>query len=146
MAPSRIVVPTDFSPLADAALDVAIDLAKLAGARIAIVHVSAPVMVLPPPFELVPVPTLFPDDPRRIQEGLEARGVRVAEAGLAFDVADLTGTVPTEILRYATEHHADLVIMGTHGHGSVGHAMLGSVAERVLHGARCPVMVVPGRR
>jgi nucleotide-binding universal stress UspA family protein len=145
MSLRRIVVPTDFSPIADGALDTAISLARLAGAQIAVVHVSAPVVVLPPPFELVPVPSLFPDLPRRLQEALEARAARVREAGLAVETEELAGATHMEIVRYAKETSADLLVMGTHGRGALGHAVLGSVVERVLHRAPCPVLAVPER-
>jgi nucleotide-binding universal stress UspA family protein len=141
----RIVVATDFSTIADGALEVAITVGRAFGARIDIVHASTPVLLMPPPFEMVPIPTLFPDLPRRIQEGLEARAARVREAGLTGETAELAGTPHIEIIRYAQEIEADLVAMGTHGHG-LSHTVMGSVAERVLHHAPCLVLVVPDRQ
>jgi universal stress protein A len=142
----RIVVPTDFSTTADRALDVAIALGRPFGAALAVVHVASPVVVLPPPLEMVPVASLFPDVARRLQEGLEVRAARVREAGLTCEVADLEGNAHLEIVRYAQEHGADLIVMGTHGRSGLAHAVLGSVAERVVHRATCPVLVVPDRR
>jgi nucleotide-binding universal stress UspA family protein len=52
------------------------------------------------------------------------------------------GTVHVEIVRYAKERDIDLIVMGTHGRGLVAHAVLGSVAERVVRYAPCPVLTV----
>jgi nucleotide-binding universal stress UspA family protein len=142
----RIVVATDFSPTADHALDVAIGMAKALGAQVAIVHATQPVMVLPPPLELVPIPTLFPDLARRVQEGLEARAERVRQAGVECETSELSGSAHLEIVRYASDTGAQMVVMGTHGHSGLAHAVVGSVAERVVHRAPCPVLVVPDSR
>jgi nucleotide-binding universal stress UspA family protein len=54
----------------------------------------------------------------------------------------LVGAPATEIVRYAREQAVDLIVVGTHGRGPVGRAFLGSVAERVVREAPCPVMIV----
>jgi nucleotide-binding universal stress UspA family protein len=145
-AKRRILVPTDFSDCADRALDMAIEVGRPLDVVIELVHVSSPVVVLPPPFELIPVPTLFPGLPRRIEEGLEARAARVRAAGLACEICMLDGAPYLEIVRAAEDTGAYLIVMGTHGRGTIGHAVLGSVAERVVHRAKCPVLVVPEGR
>jgi universal stress protein A len=141
----RIVVATDFSPTADLALDTATELAATFKAQIAIVHVTAAAIVMPPPFELVPVVTLFPQLPRRVQEGLESRAERVRKVGVECETAELSGNAHVEIVNYAKETRADIVVLGTHGRSGLEHAVLGSVAERVVHRAPCPVLVVPDR-
>jgi nucleotide-binding universal stress UspA family protein len=142
----QILHPTDFSATAERALEMTIELGRALAAEVEIVHVSAPVLMLPPPFEAVPVPTLFPDLPRRAEEGLEATAARVRDAGLGCTIKLLDGTPHIEIVREAEALGASLIVMGTHGRGGIGHAVLGSVAERVLHRAKCPVVVVPDRR
>ena len=57
----------------------------------------------------------------------------------------MVGTAAIEIARYANEHAADVIVLGSHGHGVVKRYMLGSVAERVIRQATCPVLVVPHR-
>ncbi len=52
------------------------------------------------------------------------------------------GSPHREIVRYATEHQVDLIVLGTHGRGPLGHMLLGSVAERVVRTAPCPVLTV----
>ena len=54
----------------------------------------------------------------------------------------LSGSPHEAILRYAKEEDIDLIVVGTHGHGLVGHVLMGSTAERILHQAPCPVLVV----
>jgi len=142
----RIVVATDFSRTADRGLDVAITMARALGAHLTIIHVTQPAVMLPPPLEMLPTATLFPDLPRRVQDGLEARAVRVREAGLECETAELSGSAPIEIVDYAKQTGATMVVMGTHGHGGLAHAVMGSVTERVVHGAPCPVLVVPDPR
>ncbi len=52
------------------------------------------------------------------------------------------GTPAAEIVRFASEHDTDLIVMGTHGRGLVGHMVMGSVAEKVVRTAPCPVLTV----
>ena len=57
-------------------------------------------------------------------------------------VTTLVGSPAGEILRYATEQEVDLIVIGTHGRGAIGHMLLGSVTERVVRKAPCPVLTV----
>jgi nucleotide-binding universal stress UspA family protein len=139
----RIVVATDFSGTADRGLDVAITMARALGAQLTIVHVTQPAVVLPPPLEMLPTTTLFPDLPRRVQDGLAAGAVRAREAGVKCETVQLSGSAASEIVGHAKDTGADMLVMGTHGHGGLAHAVMGSVTERVVHGAPCPVLVVP---
>lgn len=143
----RVLVGTDFSDAADQALDIGIAYARVLAAVLDIVHViSAPVMVLPPPLELVAFPTLFPDLPRRLQESLDERAARARKAGLTCTTSLLEGPPHIEIVRHARDTNADLIVVGTHGRTGIAHAVLGSVAERVVHRSACPVLVVPALR
>jgi universal stress protein A len=153
MSPRTILAATDFSRSADLALEMAVAMARDLKAELILLHVTAPVMVLPPPFELLSMPALFPDLPRRIDEQMETRAAQVKEAGVSCQIELRDGNPPAEIVRLAQERNTGLVVLGTHGHGGLGGALggglghlLGSVAERVVHRAPCPVLVVPDRR
>jgi nucleotide-binding universal stress UspA family protein len=52
------------------------------------------------------------------------------------------GNPASEIIRYASEHQIDLIVVGTHGRGAMAHLLLGSVAERVVRQAQCPVLTI----
>jgi len=81
----------------------------------------------------------------RAVEGLAAEEKRVRDAGIATDSATLVGRPDSEIVARAAETKADLIVMGTHGRSGLAHALLGSVAERVVQHAPCPVLIVPKR-
>jgi nucleotide-binding universal stress UspA family protein len=81
----------------------------------------------------------------RVAEGLAAEESRVRAAGIATDSATLIGRPDSEIVARAAATHADLIVMGTHGRSGLAHALLGSVAERVVQHAPCPVLIVPKR-
>jgi universal stress protein A len=142
----RILVATDFSDVAGGALQTAVGMARAFDAGIELLHVSALIALLPPPAEVLPFATIIPDHSRRIQESLSDEAKLVREAGVPCDTRTMEGAPHTEIIRRAQEMGADLIVMGTHGHGGLAHAVLGSVVERVLHRARCPVLVVPARK
>jgi universal stress protein A len=142
----RILVPTDFSEIAGEAVKAAVVMARVFDAGIELLHVTAMIALLPPPVELVSFSTLLPDQSRRVQEKLGDEAKLVQEAGIPCDTRSVEGAPHAEIVRRAQEIGADLIVMGTHGHGGLAHAVLGSVTERVLHRARCPVLVVPVRR
>ena len=125
----RILVPTDFSDAAGEAVQAAIVMARAFDAGIEILHVTAAIMFLPPP-----------------AEALVEESKRVQGAGVLCDTHSIEGTPHTEIVKRAQEIGADLIVMGSHGHGGLAHAVLGSVTERVLHRTPCPVLVVPLRQ
>lgn len=153
----RILVATDFSELADHALETAIGMGRVttgsggqpsgSDAVIDLVHVYAePTYLLPPPVDLAPWEDITTRVMGRIEESLQERARRVREAGLACETVTMVGNPPVEIVRRAGDTRADLIVLGTHGRGGLQHVLLGSTAERVVHRSRCPVLVVPVRQ
>ncbi len=139
---TRILVPTDFSDCADFALNYALTLADKVGATVSLLH------VFDDPYELriyseqyVPMPPewragIIEDIRRQLAE-------RVATSGRKDVTTEiLTGTAAKAIVEGARAQHCDLIVMGTHGRHGVAHMLLGSVAERVIRTAHCPVLVV----
>jgi nucleotide-binding universal stress UspA family protein len=142
----RILVPTDFSHSAGEAARTAEAMARVFDAGIELFHVTATVALLPPPVEILPFSTLVPSIFRQVEERLEEEAQQVRSTGVPCDTKTVDGAPATEIVRRAQEIGVDLIVMGTHGHGGLAHAVLGSVTERVLHKAQCPVLVVPARK
>ena len=139
----RIVVPTDFSDCSGAAWTEAQRLARAFGSELVLVHV----LVEPAPFSGVPfglgVGREFYDSIRRWADGELQRWMEPAKAaGLAVRGVMRTGVAHREIVDLATDERADLVVIGTHGRSGVDRALLGSVADRVLRLAPCPVLAV----
>ena len=141
----RILVPTDFSPTSDAALAQARELAAALGASLRLVHVYEE------PFVASAMGAdgqiFLPADMRsqivagaeaRLKERLEA----TIDAGLGHQTDVLTGPVAGTIVEYAQAHAVDLIVMGTHGRSGMAHLLLGSVAEKVVRTAPCPVLTV----
>jgi nucleotide-binding universal stress UspA family protein len=142
----RILVPTDFSDPSGEALAAAMAFAELAGATLDLVHVAVEaIYALPPPVDMASLPIDMTRLMERAAEGLAAEESRVRAAGIATDSATLIGRPDTEIVARAAATHADLIVMGTHGRSGLAHALLGSVAERVVQHAHCPVLIVPKR-
>jgi len=141
----KILVPTDFSDAAGGALRIAIGMARTFQASIELIHVTATVAILPPPIDVVAFAAMIPDLSQRVQDHLDEEAKRVRAEGIACETGFAEGTPHAEIVRRAQDLGVDLIVMGTHGHGGLSHAVLGSVTERVLHRAHCPVLVVPVR-
>jgi nucleotide-binding universal stress UspA family protein len=142
---ARIVVPTDFSSCAEEAWEVARRLAAAFGAELILVHV----LVETPLFSETPFTTGHTRDVFAAARGWGERGL--AERVEAARVAGLrarselrTGRPHAEIVALATDARADLVVIGTHGRDGLNRALLGSVADRVVHLAPCPVLTVRG--
>jgi nucleotide-binding universal stress UspA family protein len=142
----RLLVPTDFSETADRALQRAIGMARVLPAQLVVIHVHSPVVVLPPPIDMVSLSTVFPKALEKMEEALEERAARVREAGLVCEIELVEGAPHVEIVAFADKIQAEMIVLGTHGRGGLAHAVLGSVTERVIHRATCPVLVVPDRR
>lgn len=143
----RILHPTDFSPSAEAAFDQAQHLARRHEAELHLLHV-APTFGEDPARGAFRVATdedvfyrkLRDEADEHMQQLIEAR----AEGdGVPIKRVHSRGAEPGEvILDYATAEDIDLVVMGTHGRRGVPRLLLGSVAEKVVHRSRCPVLVV----
>jgi nucleotide-binding universal stress UspA family protein len=141
---TRILVPTDFSPTADAALDYAFGLAERFGATLQLLHVlddpfvfegmSAEAYIAEAPM----LRTAMLDDAR---EKLRHRaGPREPRVQVETEV--LFGHGARTIAEYAAERGVDLIVMGTHGRTGFAHLLLGSIAERLVRTAPCPVLTV----
>ncbi len=140
-APRILVVPTDFSAPSDRGLEVAVEYALLFGSRVELVHVNdAPAYF---GFDAIAIPDVEKAMQQRVERALEERAAGVRARGIDCRVGRLEGTAWEAIAAFARRIHADLIVMGTHGRTGIKHAVLGSVAERVIPRSPCPVLVVP---
>ena len=143
MNPVRVIlVPIDFSSHSDAALDRAVDFAKAFGAKIHLLHSYAVPVQGVMPYDFA-VPDGVWDGIRKVAEDkLEEFRQNVASEGLEAS-SEVSPVMPSEaILAVSREIGADLIVMGTHGHTGLKHALLGSVAERTIRLAPCSVLTV----
>ena len=137
--PATILVPTDFSYAADRALSYAACLARRVRARLALLHVVAPV-VIPDAF----LPSIRTDLPQLAELSRERLSRLARRMHLRpRHEAVRTGPAAEEILRFAGEIDAQLIVIGSRGHGAFERLLLGTTAERVVRLAACPVLVVP---
>lgn len=142
----RILVPIDFGGPSSEALDYAKTLAESLNASLDLLH------VVPNPYVTDPVETvtayrrvspeffdsLAGDAKERLDAVLSAEDRTRFKARSAVKIGD----PKVEIAQYATAEPIDLIVMATHGRTGVAHLFLGSVAERVVRTAPCPVLVV----
>ena len=142
-----IVVAVDFSPASADALDVAHDMAQLNHARLHVIHVVAD-----PFHSIYAVEGSGLDLPVLLRQWIAAAEQHLAD--LVKRASDRGGhahhrrprrIAAQEIVRYAADQQADLIVVGSHGRAMVGRLLLGSVADRVLHHAGRAVLVVPQR-
>ncbi len=143
MALRAILVATDFSPMAERALDFAISVATASGASITLLHVyDLPAFSLPPGI-LVPTEDIVGAVESASREKMDELVQKKRGAGVKIGKM-LRDGVPWETIEgVAGEIGADLVVVGTHGRRGLSRALLGSVAERVLRTSKHPVLVVP---
>lgn len=139
-----ILAATDFSPQADDAVAEAAALARRFDAKLTIVHVYAPPGVLVPDGFVAASPQATRDLLEAVERGLAKVRERVAAPGLTIDTIAVQGAAATEIDTLALERGVDLVVVATHGRTGFKRLLLGSVAERVVREAPCPVLVVRG--
>jgi universal stress protein A len=138
----RILAATDLSSESLSAVRYAIHLAKAQGATVTVVHVPVTPAMLFPEFSIpVDLGVLF----RQFEESAGKRlahWIKRNAKGVPVDFVVRHGVTHETICRVAEEKNAGLIVMSTHGRTGVGHIMLGSVTERVLRAAPCPVLVV----
>lgn len=137
-----ILVPSDFSECSDAAIRYGLELARRFDAKLHLLHVVMDPATQPWAAEGLSIPML--ESVAQWQKDAHQRlaaSVPAADAGRATVVTTIA-TPYQEILRYAAENAVDLIVMGTHGRSGMSHMLLGSIAERVVRRAPCPVLTV----
>jgi universal stress protein A len=126
-----VLLATDFSSASEEARRLAVDLAQGAQARLHIVNVVPPVSP--------------PGDAAARLKGMAYR-IRRKRLSLSVETAVLSGRPAREIVRYARDKGASVIVLGTHGRTGISRVLLGSVAEAVLRLAGRPVLIVPAER
>lgn len=134
----RILVAVDFSETSDHAFDYAVSLSRVFSAEIRALHILDDPMLYTGTTD-----QSFRDAYERVVEGNMERLIqRHGCEGVRVETAMKSGAVFLEIIRQAREWNADLIVIGTHGHGPAKNLLLGSVAEKVVRKAGCPVLTV----
>ena len=140
----RVLCPTDLSDIAPRAFENALALARYHQATIELAYVSEPLLPGPvAPASYPPWAVLDPELHGRLQSALEALAAPAAAKNVPVLFGIYEGRVVPEILGRARAWPADVVVMGTHGRGGFERWVLGSVTEKVLRKAPCPVLTVP---
>jgi nucleotide-binding universal stress UspA family protein len=141
----HILVATDFSEPSDAALAYGRELAVLFGATLHVLHVAQNIY-----FNAIGADgyvAISQDVQQQIEDDARLRLHRLVidsdKSGPPTIPVIVTATAPAlAIVDYAKDHGIDVIVMGTHGRGAFAHLVLGSVAERVVRFAPCPVLTV----
>jgi universal stress protein A len=142
---NNILVATDFQPASDTALRYGRALAGRFGARLHVLHVTENnFLAMASAYGYAGVPV-------GVQQDIEAAALKQTEQLLTDEERRTNQTVATTltagspaaaIVEYAMGHDIDLLVLGTHGRGALSHILMGSVAERVVRMAPCPVLTV----
>jgi nucleotide-binding universal stress UspA family protein len=139
----RIVVPTDFSTCAEQAWALAQRLGSAFGSELLLAHVVVETPLWGEgPFNMDQVREVYATARTWGTEMLERWAADARDKGLAVRPVVRAGVPHEEILALATDERADLIVIGTHGRGGVNRALLGSVADRVVRLAPCPVLTI----
>lgn len=139
----KILVAVDGEPVSAHAADVAAELAQLAGAEVAFVHVIDVELVNAADTGIQPdvFVASAKEDARKLIDDFRKR---LPQRMAALDFVPI-GAPHTEIVNAANDWPADLIVIGSHGRGGIKRVLLGSVAEGVMRNAPCPVLIVRAR-
>jgi nucleotide-binding universal stress UspA family protein len=140
----RMLVPTDFSPASDLAFAYAIDMAVRQGADMRLLHVidDASFATAYPDGFYVEMPGLRTQLIEEATGRLQAMAAKCQAAGVSTAIEVAVGRPARIIGETALNRGTDLIVMGTHGRSGFAHLVLGSVAERLVRTAPCPVLTV----
>ena len=138
----NVLVATDFSDSAAVALNYGRDLARTFNARLHLIHIVEDVMIRYSPEVSFAVPELQKNLETRAWHDLRALMTDDDRALQIVPVVETRPAIPDGIVDYARSNAIDLIVTGTHGRGPIQHLLMGSVAERVVRTAPCPVLTV----
>jgi nucleotide-binding universal stress UspA family protein len=139
----RILLATDFSPQARVALDYAAELsARLQVPLLMVAAFQIPIYPLPEGVMIRTTETIADLLAHTTADLARAKAVAVELGAHAVETLVIEGSPAAEIVRIAAEHQSDLIVLGSHGRGGISRAILGSVADKVMRTAHCPVLIV----
>jgi len=140
--PRAILVPTDFSEASTAAKNYAAMLADALGATLHVLHVIPDPLAMGWGVSVARLPQLLEHTEQEVRDELDKAITPDERARLSVQVAVDTGSPAEKILAYAAAQHIDLIVMGTVGRGAIEKMWVGSITQRVLQQATCPVVAV----
>jgi universal stress protein A len=141
--PKQILVPIDFSETSDAALNYSKTLATAVGAMLHVLHVmDDPLLGFKLPDHICPIPAIRKLMEQEAKEHMSKVFTADEQKKFRAEMTTVWGSPYLKVIEYAKEHGIDLIDMGSHGRGMIGHLLLGNVAERVVRHAACPVLVI----
>jgi nucleotide-binding universal stress UspA family protein len=142
----NVLVPTDFSEPSESALRYGKAFAETFGAALHLVHVLDENALVYPWTTPDGTPIALGEARSEIEHMVKDRLARILTKEetekYSARVATLSGSPFLEIVAYAKAENIDLIVMGTHGRGPIAHMLMGSVAEKVVRKAPCPVLTV----
>ncbi len=142
---SRILAPTDFSDHSDHALRSAAEMARQFGAKLFLLHVvstEALESISKAHVPTYPVDRVYEDLTQEIHEQFVKHVPSELRKSLETEILVLPGVPFLEIIRVARLKGVDLIVMATHGRTGLSHALMGSVTEKVVRKAPCPVLSI----
>jgi nucleotide-binding universal stress UspA family protein len=139
----HVLVATDFSEPSAAALDYGRELARTFEATLEVLHVADNVFMMYGAETCAPAMLDLHDSDEAMQQEVDGLLTGEDRAALHARAVVVTAVSKAEaVVDYAQQHAVDVIVMGTHGRGALGHLLMGSVAERVVRTATCPVLTV----
>ncbi len=146
----RILIATDGSKFGEKAAKVGIELAKLSGGKVIVVYVADTAKYISSAGLIPPFGGISPDAIDNVVESIREAGERatlqvgeIAEAsGITSERRIVEGNPPSEILRIAEDEKIDVIVMGSIGKTGLEKFLMGSVAEKVVHNSKLPVLIV----
>jgi nucleotide-binding universal stress UspA family protein len=139
---SRILTAVDLSEASLEAVRYSVDMARSFGAEIVLFHAVEPIVMAGDPFPVPAAVSVLAQVEESARKRLERIAARLRKGGVRCRIRIENGTPAATIVRAAGDLKAGLVVMGTHGNTGLSHLLLGSVAERVVRTAACPVLTV----
>ncbi len=145
--PKRILVPLDFSDCSRKALNYAVRMSLESSAHLVVLHVGPPIptFAYPLPEATALQTAAWTETLRERHEAAEVAlldEVRPWQDSVEFELHFEEGEAAEAVVRSADEKNCDLIVMGSHGRTGLRRAIIGSVAERTVRHAHCPVLVV----